>query len=65
LGDADTKDEILAGFKLINRGDDAVTREERMSNVLEEHFVNYLKTNAPAKDDGYDYVVWTEDVYSR
>jgi Ca2+-binding EF-hand superfamily protein len=65
LGDADTKDEILAGFKLINKGHDQVAQREHLEKVMVEHDVEYLAANAPAADDGFDYPAWTDDVFSR
>lgn len=63
-GDTDTKEEILAGFKLINRGQDVAT-DERIELVMSEHDVAYFKATAPKVSGGYDYPAWTEDVYSR
>ncbi|MDP2434761.1 MAG: hypothetical protein Q8P67_03370, partial [archaeon] len=65
LGDADTKDEILNGFQLINRRADGVATQERMALVLSEPDVSYILTTAPPQADGVDYTVWTEDVFSR
>ena len=64
LGDTDTQEEIIDSFKLINRGDTATL--ERMETVsMPPHDIEYIKTTAPAKDDGYDYHAWTADVFSR
>eukprot|EP01102_Stenamoeba_stenopodia_P022908 TRINITY_DN971_c0_g1_i1.p1 TRINITY_DN971_c0_g1~~TRINITY_DN971_c0_g1_i1.p1 ORF type:complete len:974 (+),score=372.77 TRINITY_DN971_c0_g1_i1:168-3089(+) len=63
-GDADTKEEIQAGFKLINRGQDVAT-DERIELVMSEHDVAYFKSTAPKVDGGYSYNAWIDDVYSR
>jgi len=63
-GDADTKEEIQAGFKLINRGQDVAT-DERIELVMSEHDVAYFKATAPKVDGGYSYNAWIDDVYSR
>lgn len=64
IGDTDTKDEILDGFKLINRGD--VISVERLEFCgMEQHDIDYLKSTAPAVDGGYNFHAWTDDVFSR
>lgn len=63
-GDADTKDEILAGFHLINRGEEH-SPLDRLQDVLSEEDVQYITTTAPNVEGKYDYRVWVEDVYSR
>ena len=65
LGDTDTKDEIVSGFKLINKGDDSVTTKTKMANVMKPFDVDYVASTAPAKGDGYDYKAWVESVFSR
>jgi hypothetical protein len=64
LGDTDTKDEILESFKLINRGAE-IGRVADMELVMNDDDLNYFKTTAPPVNDGYDYVKWTEDIFSR
>lgn len=77
LGDSNTKEEILEGFKLINKGAE-ITKVEYMTLVMggilfllfcwiqfAEHEVEYIKKTAPAVEGGYDYKKWTEDVFSR
>jgi len=63
-GDADTKEEIQAGFKLINRGQDIAT-DERIELVMFEQDVVYFKETAPKVPGGYAYLPWVDDVYSR
>jgi hypothetical protein len=68
FSDLDNKDEKLNGFKLINRvaeGHPPVATREKLSNVMQDDPVNYILTTAPPRDDGVDYNVWTEDVFSR
>jgi len=64
LGDTDTKDEIVLGFKLINKGDDVATAA-RMNDVLSDDMMKYMAEKAPAKGKGYDYVAFTNDLFSR
>jgi Ca2+-binding EF-hand superfamily protein len=64
LGVSDTKEDILAGFELINRGH-PVGKVELMELVLSPHDLEYIKRTAPAVEGGYDYKAWTEDVFSR
>jgi spectrin beta, non-erythrocytic 1/4/5 len=64
LGDTDTQDEIVDSFKLINRGD--VATDARMEIVgMPEHDQEYIRKTAPAVEGGYDFNVWTADVFSR
>jgi len=68
FGDLDTKEEIALGFKLINRvpeGNPPVAVREKLANVMQDEFVNYILTTAPPRDDGVDFSVWIEDVFSR
>ena len=53
IGDTDTKEEILNGFRLINRGDVAVP--EKLDVVMSQHDVEYLTVHAPAIAGGYNY----------
>jgi len=66
LGDSDTKDEILNGFKLINRGADSVTTVANLEMVnMSDEDVAYIKKTSPQAEGGYNYVAWTNDVFSR
>ena len=65
FGDADTKDEILNGFQLINRRADGIATRERMALVMVAEDVDYIVSTAPAKGEGSDYDTWTEVVFSR
>jgi len=64
LGDTDTKDEIVSGFKLINRnqdfGDPALC-----SNVMNDETIKFLSASGPTKGKGFDYVAVTNELFSR
>jgi len=64
LGDTDTKEEILGGFKLINKGTD-VAMKEHLGQVMPEDAVNYILTNAPKKGNNADYVALTGAMFAR
>jgi len=65
LGDSETKQEILAGFKLLADDEPAVS-EKQLSDVFPAvEDINYLKEKAPKAGDKIDYPKWTEDVFSR
>eukprot|EP01083_Nonionella_stella_P278740 947949_1 len=63
LGDQATKEEALAGFVLINRGQKSATNE-RM-DLLSDPDLAFINKTAPALDDGWNYTVWVDEVYSR
>jgi hypothetical protein len=64
-GDSDTQDEILAGFKLINRGEE-VAHADKLEPVLKDDDYQYITKTAPVISPGvYNYIAWTADVYSR
>jgi Ca2+-binding EF-hand superfamily protein len=63
-GVSDTKDSIIDGFKLINRGED-IAKADRIDLILAEHDSQYFKANAPQVDGGYNYRAWCDDVYAR
>jgi len=64
IGDSDTKDEILNGFKLINRGGE-IAKVAHLELVMSEYNIQYFTKTAPKSQDGFDYAKWTEDVFSR
>jgi Ca2+-binding EF-hand superfamily protein len=64
LGDSETKESILTGFRLINRGSD-IALHDKMSMVLPEHDVAYVEKTAPKANAGWNYQAWTDDVFSR
>jgi Ca2+-binding EF-hand superfamily protein len=64
LGVSVTKDDILNSFNLICKGEE-VAKLERMEVVMAEEDIDYIKKTAPAAKGGYNYVPWTEDVFSR
>jgi len=68
FGDADTKDEVLYGFRLINRipeNHPTVATREKLSLLLEDNYINYIFDNSPPLQDGTDYAHWTEWMFSR
>jgi len=64
LGDTDSKEDVLSGWALIAQSNEVVTAE-RMSLTCTEEVNEYVQKTAPKKGDGYDFVAWTEDVFSR
>lgn len=62
-GNTENKEEIINGFRLINRGE--VALPEKLKRVMEDPDVDYITQTAPKKDKGYDFVAWCEDVFSR
>jgi len=64
LGDSDTKDEVLNGFVLINRGKDYLDREN-MDAVVPKDDTEFILKTAPKKGDGWDYAAWVDEVFSR
>jgi len=68
LGDADTKEEVLFGFRLINRLPETgptVAVREKLSQVMTPEDIEYIFRTAPAQGDGVNYASWTEDIFSR
>jgi len=62
LGDTDTKDEIINGFKLINRSADKTELNEELGHlVLEESDIGFVKSTHPS----LHFVEWAESVFSR
>jgi len=64
LGDSDTKEEILNGFKLINKGGD-VALVNLLNLVMKDYDLKYFEQTAPKSGQGYNYHHWTEEVFSR
>ena len=64
FGDTDSKEDVLAGWNLITKGE-AVAKDGDMDIILDAEDIAYIKETAPQKDGGYDYTAWTEDVFSR
>jgi len=64
FGDSDTKDEVLEGFRLINRSE-SVANMKLMSSVQPKEDIEYITKTAPAVEGGWDFVAWVEDVFSR
>jgi len=64
LGVSDTKEDILNSFVLIGKGD-KVAKVDKMEMVMEDKDIQYIKETAPKAADGYDYVKWTDSIFSR
>lgn len=68
FGDADTKEEVVYGFRLINRLPDnhpPVANKQKLSLLLEDQYIDYIFGNAPPLQDGVDYNHWTEWMFAR
>jgi len=64
LGDNDSKNDILAGFKLLNKDTD-VCKMPNLEILMEDADTSYLKAHMKATGDAYDYATWTSDVFAR
>jgi len=65
LGDNDSKDDIVAGFKLLNK-DGETCKMANLDILMEDADVAYLKAHMKQASDGnYDYQHWTADVFAR
>jgi len=68
LGDSDTLDEVILGFRLINRVPDEnppVATAQKLSKVMEDQYVEYIMNTGQPLEDGIDFVQWTQDIFSR
>jgi len=68
LGDSDTLDEVIAGFKLINRVPDdnpPVATSQKLLKVMEDQFVEYIMTTGEPLGDGIDFVAWAQQIFAR
>jgi len=68
LGDSDTLDEVILGFKLINRVPDdepPVASPVKLTKVMEDQFVEYIMHTGQPLGDGIDFVQWTQQIFSR
>jgi len=69
LGDTNTKEEILLGFKLLSleqprlKGDNLEAVVNDLS--FRVHHVEYLKAEMKEDADGYDFATWTDEVFAR
>jgi len=69
LGDSGTEPELVQSFKYLCYDKDHITETE-LANVVndkgfKDHHVEYLKKEAGAKGDGYDYAGWTTAAFAR
>lgn len=70
LGDSNTKDEILQGFKYLSLDKETIPGEllDAVVNDLtfKQHHVEYLKKEMKKASDGaYDFPTWTGEVFAR
>jgi len=68
LGDSDTLDEVINGFKLINRipdGKAPVATPPKLLKLMEQEFVDYIMEHGPKLEDGIDFVAWSQWIFSR
>eukprot|EP01119_Soliformovum_irregulare_P010300 TRINITY_DN2527_c0_g1_i1.p1 TRINITY_DN2527_c0_g1~~TRINITY_DN2527_c0_g1_i1.p1 ORF type:complete len:1111 (+),score=542.58 TRINITY_DN2527_c0_g1_i1:57-3389(+) len=67
LGDSNTKDEILEGFRLILKGINGPSRseEQRLTDVMSDDDVSYLKENATWNGGVVNFEKFTEEVFAR
>jgi len=68
LGDSDTKDEVVLGFRLINRCPEEkppVASPKNLSKVMEDQFIEYIMSTGQQLEDGVNFVEWTEQIFSR
>ena len=63
IGDTESKEEIVAGWKLIGKGADRVDWE-RVEGVMGAHELAYLKAWKSGATD-LDYAAWTDEVFAR
>jgi len=64
LGDSDTKQEILDGFKLMNKGKE--NGNPRAMELLSDADVKYIAENAPKLKDGTsDYKAFIDGIFAR
>jgi len=64
LGDNDSRDDIMAGFKLLNKEAD-VCKMVNLEILMEDTDVAYLKQHMKAAGDAHDYASWTAAVFAR
>ena len=68
LAVSDTRDDILASFRQISRSDVSTTvKHDYLEAVIPPQDMQYIKETAKltAKSGEYDYVEWTNTVFSR
>jgi hypothetical protein len=65
LGVSDSKEDILGGFDLICRGAPTAQPARLELAGLGPKDIDYFTSTAPKSGDGYDFKVWTDDVFSR
>jgi len=65
VGDKSTKEDTVAGFLKITKGEEAA-RMENLSDVFDEKQLNYIRNTAPRTADGrIDFKAWVDQMFSR
>jgi len=63
-GDTDTKEEILSGFKMLNKG--KASADPKLMEMVPDADIKYMQEKAPKNADGtYDYSKFVDDLFSR
>jgi len=68
LGDSDTLDEVILGFRLINKLPEEqppVASPAKLSKVMEDQYIQYIMETGQTLEDGVDFVQWTQQIFSR
>jgi len=60
LGDTETKEEIINGFRLINRGSETI-KDDLITQVMENEELAFIKSTHASGD----YSAWAETVFAR
>jgi len=65
VGDKSTKEDTLAGFHKITKGEEAA-RLENLADVFDEKQLDYIKNSAPRTADGrIDFKTWVDQMFAR
>lgn len=63
FGVNDSREEILDGFKMLNRGEELAS-DERM-DLIPNDDLDFIKKTAPIVKDEWNYTEWVNEVFSR
>jgi len=65
VGDKSTKEDTLAGWHKITKGEEAA-RMENLADVFDDKQLEYIKNTAPKTEDGrLDFKAWVEQMFAR
>jgi len=64
IGDAGTQEGLVESFKLLSRGLDWV-KESRLEELCKKPDVAYFAKEAPAKEQGREFIPWVQAVFAR